>query len=87
MQTKRIEIQSPHGLHMRVAAQVVRKSQRFKSKISIHKGDSKAEADSILGLLSLGAPKGTQIHIVAQGEDETKAVQAVSEILMDGAGI
>ncbi|MEI7998695.1 MAG: HPr family phosphocarrier protein [Candidatus Omnitrophota bacterium] len=87
MQTKEVEIKAPHGLHLRVAAQIVRQTKNSQAKIVFYKDGKKANAASILELLVLAAPENSVVKITAVGKDEHKAIQEVSEILTDGAGI
>ena len=87
MQTKQIEIKTPHGLHLRVAAQIVKAGKDSKAKITFTKDGQKADASSIMELLLLGAGENSTIHITVDGQDEHKALQNVTEILIDGAGI
>ena len=44
------------------------------------------DAKSILGLLTLGIPKGQTITIVAEGEDEEIAVQSLGDLIENGFG-
>jgi phosphocarrier protein HPr len=87
MISKEIEIKAPHGLHLRVAAQIVQIHKDSKTKIVFLKDGQKADASSILELLLLGAGENSKIQVTADGEHEQKAIQDVSEILIDGAGI
>ena len=87
MITKEIEIRAPHGLHLRVAAKIVHANRGSKTKIFFTKDGQTADANSILELLLLGAGQNSKVQVTVDGEDEHKAIQDVSEILIDGAGI
>ncbi len=87
MLTKEIEIKSPHGLHLRVAAQIVKEAQNSSSKVTFYKDGQSANAASILELLILAAEEKSIIKITAVGADEQEAINRVSLILTDGAGI
>ncbi len=87
MEVKDLKVSNPHGLHLRVAAQIVQKSRDYKSRIIVCKGYTRAQVTSILDLLLLGAEKGTELRIIAEGEDEKQAIHDISEVLTDGAGI
>ncbi len=84
---KEIEIKAPHGLHLRVAAKIVRANKDSKTKVMFIKDGQIADASSILELLLLGAGENSRVHVTVDGEDEQIAIQNVSEILIDGAGI
>jgi len=87
MITKEIEIRAPNGLHLRVAAKIVQANKDSKTKVFFSKDGQIADASSILELLLLGAGKNSTINVIVDGENEQKAIQNVSEILIDGAGI
>ena len=83
-----LKIINPLGLHARAAAQLVHLSVRFQSRITIERADNgmSADAKSILSVLSLAAPAGTEIHLRADGQDEEKAFEAISELFQKGFG-
>ena len=87
MISKEIEIRAPHGLHLRVAAEIVKAHKDSKAKITFTKDGKTADAASILELLLLGAGENSVINVTVEGENEHKAINQVSEILIDGAGI
>jgi phosphotransferase system HPr (HPr) family protein len=87
MINKEIEIKAPHGIHLRVAAKIVQANKDSKTKITFTKDGQTADANSILELLLLGAEENSKIQVTVIGDNEQIAIQNVSEILIDGAGI
>ena len=87
MISREIEIRAPHGLHLRVAAKIVQANKDSKVKVIFTKDGQTADASSILELLLLGAEERSTIQVTVVGDDEQKAIENVSEILIDGAGI
>ena len=87
MISKEIEIKAPHGLHLRVAAKIVEANKDSKAKIVFLKDGKTADASSILELLVLGAGENSRVQVTVDGENEQKAIENISEILIDGAGI
>ena len=73
----RLRVLDPSGLHGRPAAQVVRTSARFASRISIEAGGKTADAKSLIGLLGLTIRPGSDITIVADGPDAADALAAL----------
>ena len=69
MKEKKIVINNKLGLHARAAAKIVTLTNKFDSIINIINGDKKADAKSIMKILMLSAPKGTEIRITAKGKD------------------
>ena len=69
------------GLHARPAAEFVRTVQKFKSEITIRKGDEHFVAGSILEVLSANLDCGTRIAIEAIGPDEQEALDELETLL------
>ena len=74
-------------MHLRVAAKIVQANKDSKTKVIFSKDGQTADANSILELLLLGAGENSKIQVTVDGDNEQKAIQDVSEILIDGAGI
>lgn len=88
MKTRQLTVECEGGLHLRVAAQIVKAARRHQSRLHVTcEGCSRANACSIMELLTLGASRGTPLEIVAEGPDEDAALQALSEVFEEGAGI
>ena len=87
MINKEIEITTPHGLNLRVAAKIVKANKDSETKVVFIKDGQTADASSILELLLLGAGENSKIQVTVDGGNEQMAIQNVSEILIDGAGI
>jgi phosphocarrier protein len=85
---KQIEVQVVNelGLHARAAARMVHLANSYRSTITVHKGDSRVDGKSILGLLTLAASKGTKLKLSAEGEDADEALEALSELVRDRFG-
>jgi phosphocarrier protein HPr len=69
------------GLHARPAAKVVSEGNKFKSQMTIKKGDKVVNMKSLLGVLSIGAMCGDLVTVQAEGEDEVAAVEAVIRVI------
>lgn len=78
-----IRLRLPYGLHMRPASVFVREAARFKSKITVFNGDQMADAKSIMGLLTLALGDGSNMRIVAEGEDEREAVEYLQKVVKE----
>lgn len=69
------------GLHARAAAQLVKVANRFTSEISIRKNGVAVNGKSIMGVLMLAAAKGTEIELIASGDDATDAIEAIGKLI------
>jgi phosphocarrier protein len=79
-QTKRLKIENDLGLHGRAAARIVEMARRYKSQIFLKKDGHEEEVDgsSILSILTLACPKGTEVEIRAIGEDSEELLKDLS---------
>jgi len=74
------------GLHARPASMFVQTAAKFSSDISVTHGERTANAKSILMVLTLGAHKGAEITIVAEGDDADEALAALDEMVKNSFG-
>ncbi|NLC73061.1 MAG: HPr family phosphocarrier protein [Ruminococcaceae bacterium] len=81
MVSKLVVINNQVGLHARPATFFIQKANEFKSSIWIEKEDRRVNAKSLLGVLSLGIVKGTEVNIVADGVDENEALSKLAELI------
>ena len=85
---KQIEliIQNQTGLHARPAKVLVNLAKQFKSSISVQHGSKRANAKSIVSVLTLGAVCGSDITVQAEGVDEEKAIAEIESAIRAGLG-
>lgn len=81
-----IIIDNPTGLHARPAKYFVNIAKQFKSDISVLREDKKANAKSLVSMLTLGVKKGYTIQIIIDGTDEEDAAEALNEAIENGLG-
>jgi len=74
-------IKASTGLHARSATLLVRKASSFKSDIYLDFEEKKANAKSLINVLSLGVRKGSKIMITANGDDETLAAEEMYKLI------
>ena len=72
------------GLHARPATFFIQKANSYRSSVWIEKDDRKINAKSLLGVLSLGIAKGMTITIIADGQDESSAIDGLSTLINTG---
>ena len=86
MNSIRITIVNPLGLHARPAAKVVDCAARYSSDIKIHYQEQAINAKSIMSVLMLAAPCGAELEITAVGADQADALNAIKAIFDSGFG-
>ncbi|MFN8458515.1 MAG: phosphoenolpyruvate--protein phosphotransferase [Anaerolineae bacterium] len=79
-------IQNPTGLHARPAAVFVNTAKQFQANIRVQHGPKKANAKSVISVLTLGVERGGQICISADGPDEDEALAVLKEAVENGLG-
>lgn len=79
-----VEVPWDDGLKFRSAARIIRAAESFRSSVVLRCGGRIADVRSILGLVMLCASMGAAITIEAAGEDEQRAVEAISQVFAAG---
>ena len=86
MYTQNVTINNEVGLHARPATFFIQKANEFKSGSWVEKEERRVNAKSLLGVLSLGIVKGTNIALIADGSDEKEAVDALVSLIQNNFG-
>ena len=68
------------GIHARPAAKLVRTAGSFSSDIFLESGGERVNGKSIMGIITLGATYRTTVKIIADGDDEEAAVEALQDL-------
>ena len=82
----RVELVNRLGLHARAAAKFVHTASRFGAQILVRHNEEEVNGKSILGLLLLAAPYGSQLTITATGDDESAALEAIELLIRERFG-
>ena len=83
MTKKDVTIQNEKGLHARPATLFIQKANYFRCSVWVENGDRKANAKSLLGVLSLAVSKGDVITLIAEGSDEAEAVVGLAQLISE----
>ncbi len=74
---KKVTVANKLGLHARPSAKVVQTASRFKSEISLCRGDMTINAKSMLGVMALAAEFGAELLLRVKGDDEKEAAKVL----------
>ena len=74
-------ITDPLGIHARPAGELIKELSRFRSTITLARGEKTADARRIFALMGLAVKQGDRIVIRADGGDEEEAIEAAKKIL------
>ena len=84
MISRDVTIKNNVGLHARPATFFIQKANSYRSSIWVEREDRRVNAKSLVGVLSLGSVKGTTITLIADGADETEALDGLAALIDTG---
>ncbi|MFO7848859.1 MAG: HPr family phosphocarrier protein [Spirochaetia bacterium] len=77
MTKKKVTIKNRAGIHARPAALIVNTANEYESEIYLEKDQTRINGKSIMGIITLGAGYNSEINVIADGNDEGDAVDAI----------
>ena len=86
--SRTLTIVNQKGLHARASAKFVTFVSRLPDGLKVHveKDGQTVTGTSIMGLMMLGAAKGSDIIIHVEGEDSEMALEKLAGLVTDGFG-
>ncbi|MDB5590752.1 HPr family phosphocarrier protein [Enterovirga sp.] len=69
------------GLHARASAKFVQTVERFDAAVTVTRCGETVGGRSIMGLLTLGAARGTTITVTAKGHDAEESLEAIAALV------
>ena len=78
--TRKLRINNDLGLHARAAAKIVALVGQYQAEFFLRKGDKEVDGSSILAILTLACPKGTEIEARVVGDDSETLIEAMSDL-------
>lgn len=81
MVEKMVTVNLKPGLQARQAALFVQEANRFGADVYLKKDDRQVNAKSIMGVMSLAIAKGTDIVLIADGNDEDQALSSLATLI------
>jgi len=85
-ETRELVVTNRLGLHARAAAKLVQVAAAYQAEICLVRDGERADARSLLSLISLGCVEGTRVTVVAEGADALSAVLAVENLFEERFG-
>lgn len=74
------------GLHARAASRLVRAAAGFEAAVWLEREGRRVNAKSIMGVLMLAAPVGSELVLECDGPDEDAAADAIEALVRDRFG-
>ena len=84
MRSTTLTLINPLGLHARAASKFVDVAKSYGSAVTLTKDGKAVDGKSIMSLLLLGAPVGTQLDLTVEGDDEDAALSGICELVEAG---
>ena len=81
---QQVKVSNSLGLHARPAMLLVDLANRFEARMEITKGSQRVDAKSIMQVMTLAATQGTELTLIAHGEDAAEALEALAKLIADG---
>jgi phosphocarrier protein HPr len=76
-----LEIVNEKGLHARASAKFVETVERFDARAQVARDGMEVSGDSIMGLLMLGASRGTSIDVTVEGAQAEALAAALRDLV------
>ena len=86
MTARTVRVVNQLGMHARAAAKFVHLATRFQSSVRVGRPGREIDGKSIMGILLLAAAQGSNITIMADGADESAAIDALTALVEAGFG-
>ncbi len=84
--SKTFTILNELGIHARSAAMIMEVANRYQAKVVLERDGREVDAKSILGILTLGCPKGSRVSVTAEGTDAQEAVEELGRLIENKFG-
>ena len=78
---KSMTIQLQSGLEARPVALLVQVASQHECSIYVEADNKKVNAKSIMGMMSLGLDMGEEVTVIADGDDESDAIESIEKYL------
>ena len=79
-------IKNELGLHARSAAQIAEIARNSKGNVWLMKDEERADASSIMDILTLACEKGTKIKVIIEDPADTDILNAIVDLVDNGFG-
>lgn len=81
---KTVKIKNKAGLHTRPAATIVKMAAKYKCDFFIARDGMNINGKSIIGVMTLAAEEGAELHLSFNGEDEEEAAKEIVDFFERG---
>lgn len=87
MVTKTVKVVNAQGMHMRPAGELAREMKKFADcTVTLKCGEKTAKASAVMQIMAAGIKCGSEVEIIAEGENEQAALDKAVEMFESGFG-
>lgn len=69
------------GIHARPATMLVQTAGKYSSDITLEYNGKSVNLKSIMGVMSLGVGQGSDVVVIADGDDEEDAIEGIKAVM------
>jgi phosphocarrier protein len=84
--SRKVTIPNELGLHARAAAKIAELAENAKSQVYIVKDGDEAEATSIVDVIALYCPSGTEVGVKITDPADVKVLNNIARLIETGFG-
>ena len=84
--TQDVVIVNELGLHARAAAKIAAEAQRAQAGVWLEKENEKVDAKSVIDILSVCCPKGTQVRLTIETLSDKGILLKIAQLIENGFG-
>lgn len=81
-----VVVVNAHGLHARPVMQFVDLASQFDAAITVQKGELSVDGREPMEMMLLEATQGTELTLIARGQDAEAALTALAGLISGGFG-
>jgi phosphocarrier protein len=81
---RKVKIINKAGLHTRPASMIVKITAKYKSEFFINKDGMEINGKSIIGVMTLAAPQGSELELTFDGPDEEEMANEIVDFFNRG---
>lgn len=76
-----LKVASPWGMHARLAFEFAKKSEGFRSSVTVKNESGSGDGKDVMDVLALATGSGEIITVEIEGEDENAAIETLSRLV------
>jgi phosphotransferase system HPr (HPr) family protein len=76
-----VTLVNSQGLHARPVAAMLEVARRHRARLSVRCGEARADGRSMLQMLTLAAPGGSQLELEVDGDDAEQLLGALETLI------